>query len=311
MLLSVDQAIRATENEHRLRNIQAKLEVRAGNEWDELRRLELPSRRLRLEGELTLRLDQHKKTAVLALMFEDMLVLLQKEGDKFLLKPLPHQHGLLSPLIKWDKVLFRPNAAVRNTFFLMNINGVQMHELSANTAAEYATWVNCIQEAPLAKVELKQTITPSHQPTRSTDDEGTTNVSRNPSDASEKSIATTDEPESDKDRTPGPPECERESTPAEERDEKPELDVKEKEETLDKEEKLMWVLEFNHWNNFYIFYRLDRHNINMHSNQIRKESGKLQLHGLAVRLVLTAKRTNSFTLHDSTRLYLALLKYFL
>ncbi|RVE51892.1 hypothetical protein evm_003512 [Chilo suppressalis] len=245
MLLSVDQAIRTTENEHRLRNIQAKLEVRAnGNEWEELRRLELHTRNLRLEGELTLRLEQHKRTAVIALMFPDMLVLLLREGERFVLRPLPHQHGLLSPIIKWDKVLFRPNAAVRNTFFLMNINGVQMHELSANTAAEYTTWVNCIQEAPLARVELKQTITPSHQPSRSTDDEGV-NVSRNPSDASEKSNpVVTDEPESDKDGTPAPIQAERDNTPVpaptDNGDEEENTDsvAKEKEDSGECEEKI-------------------------------------------------------------------------
>ncbi|KAH9632432.1 hypothetical protein HF086_010825 [Spodoptera exigua] len=103
-----------------------------------------------------------------------------------------------------DKVLFRPNAAVRNTFFLMNINGVQMHELSANSAPEYASWVKHIQEAPLAKLtDLKASIPTQHAHSRSADDSGI-NVSRNPSDASEKSSSTApgDEPvEPEKDRT--------------------------------------------------------------------------------------------------------------
>ncbi|KAM3968855.1 LOW QUALITY PROTEIN: rho guanine nucleotide exchange factor 2 [Aphomia sociella] len=210
VLHTVDTAIHTAENEHRLRTIQNKLEVRApaGGEWDELRRLELTQRRLRLEGELSIRSDTNKKIAVLALMLEDSLVLLQREGEKFVLKPIqvradPSQPGLLSPLIKWDKVLFRPNAAVRNTFFLMNINGVQMHELSVNNLTDYATWVKHIQESPLAKLaEAKPNITPSHQASRSTDDSGI-NVSRNPSDASEKSTSTVppDEPsESERDR---------------------------------------------------------------------------------------------------------------
>ncbi|XP_075987667.1 rho guanine nucleotide exchange factor 2 isoform X2 [Anticarsia gemmatalis] len=193
VLHRVDTAIRTAENEHRLRTIQSKLEVRiptaSSSDFEELRRFDLTQHTLRTEGELTLRNDSSKRINVLALMLEDSLVLLQREGDKFLLKPISQQ-PILSPLIKWDKVLFRPNAAVRNTFFLMNINGVQMHELSANTAPEYASWVKHIQEAPLAKLtELKSTITPSHQPSRSTDDSGV-NVSRNPSDASEKSSST-------------------------------------------------------------------------------------------------------------------------
>lgn len=38
-----------------------------------------------------------------ALMLEDSLVLLQREGDKFVLRPLvqPSHSALLSPLIKW------------------------------------------------------------------------------------------------------------------------------------------------------------------------------------------------------------------
>ncbi|CAK1549163.1 unnamed protein product [Leptosia nina] len=189
VLHSVDMAIRTAENEHRLKTIQSKLEVRVpvGPEWEELRRLELTQHSLRMEGELLVRTDT-KKMSVLALMLEDSLVLLQREAERFLLKPIaqPSQNTLLSPLIKWDKVLFRPNAAMRNTFFLMNINGIQMHELSANTAAEYSTWVRLIQESRLA--ETKPTLTSSHQHTRSTDDSGI-NVSRNPSDASEKSTS--------------------------------------------------------------------------------------------------------------------------
>ncbi|XP_073965618.1 LOW QUALITY PROTEIN: rho guanine nucleotide exchange factor 2 [Choristoneura fumiferana] len=201
VLQSVDTAIRTAENEHRLRAIQNKLEVRAGGggEWDELRRLDLAARGLRMEGELALRHDGNKRVNVLALMLTDVLVLLQREGDKFVLRPIPapSQQAPLSPLVRWDKVLFRPNAAARNTFFLMNINGVQMHELSTNTAAEYATWVKNIQECPLAKLaEQKPAPTPAHQhsASRSTDDSGI-NVSRNPSDASEKSAPEPREPE--------------------------------------------------------------------------------------------------------------------
>ncbi|XP_052747717.1 uncharacterized protein LOC113523196 isoform X2 [Galleria mellonella] len=247
VLHTVDTAIHTAENEHRLRSIQSKLEVRApaGAEWDELRRLELAARRLRLEGELAIRSDTNKKIAVLALMLEDSLVLLQREGDKFVLKPIqvradPSQPGLLSPLIKWDKVLFRPNAAVRNTFFLMNINGVQMHELSANNLTDYATWVKHIQESPLAKLaETKPNITPSHQASRSNDDSGI-NVSRNPSDASEKSTSTTpaDEPsESERDRAS----MERSSVEREKEDKKTEREDRrssDKEgEVADREEK--------------------------------------------------------------------------
>nr|XP_026484181.1 rho guanine nucleotide exchange factor 11 isoform X2 [Vanessa tameamea] len=195
VLHSVDTAIRTAENEHRLRTIQSKLEVRipsgaGGAECDELRRLDLTTHSLRHEGELLLRTDT-KKISVLALMLEDSLVLLQREGDKFVLRPLaqPSHAALLSPIIKWDKVLFRPNAAVRNTFFLMNINAIQMHELSANTAAEYSTWEKHIRESPLARLaETKPALSAAHQHTRSTDDSGI-NVSRNPSDASEKSTS--------------------------------------------------------------------------------------------------------------------------
>ncbi|CAH2235201.1 jg10453 [Pararge aegeria aegeria] len=203
VLHSVDTAIRTAENEHRLRSIQSKLEVRipggvggSGGEFEELRRLDLTTHSLRHEGELSLRTDT-KKISVLALLLDDSLVLLQREGDKFVLRPLAQlsNAALLSPLIKWDKVLFRPNAAVRNTFFLMNINGIQMHELSSNTANEYVTWVKHIQESPLARLaESKPILTPSHQHTRSTDDSGI-NVSRNPSDASEKSTTSSAAPE--------------------------------------------------------------------------------------------------------------------
>nr|XP_037875661.1 uncharacterized protein LOC101742925 isoform X3 [Bombyx mori] len=261
VLHGVDTAVRTAENEHRLRSIQQKLEVRvpAGGEWEELRRLDLTQRALRLEGDLAIRGDSTKKIHVLALMLEDSLVLLQREGDKFVLKPIPQsssaQHQLLSPLVKWDKVLFRPNAAVRNTFFLMNINGVQMHELSASSAQEYAAWVKHIEEAPLAKLtELKSSLTPSHQTSRSVDDTESyrtnkvalnvschlpgASVSRNPSDASEKSPLPADEPSpperdgTSADRSPA--ESERDDNTPTRLEERRSLD---KEEVSDREEK--------------------------------------------------------------------------
>lgn len=90
----------------RLRVIQSKLEVRAGvggAECEELRRLELPQHRLLHEGELYLRTDS-KRSAVLALLLADCLVLLQREGERFLLKPVaqPSHAAMLSPLIKWS-----------------------------------------------------------------------------------------------------------------------------------------------------------------------------------------------------------------
>ncbi|XP_047999770.1 A-kinase anchor protein 13-like [Leguminivora glycinivorella] len=237
VLQSVDTAIRTAENDHRLRTIQNKLEIRAGsgNEWEELRRLDLTQRQLRMEGDLAIRHDGNKKISVLALMLTDVLVLLQREGDKFVLRPIPapNQQGALSPLVKWDKVLFRPNAAARNTFFLMNINGVQMHELSANTPAEYATWVKNIQECPLAKLaEQKPSLTPQHThsastASRTTDDEGST-VSRNPSDASEKS-STVEE----RDRTSS----ERERDSVEREPKESDKEEKGKEEAVDREDK--------------------------------------------------------------------------
>ncbi|XP_061724890.1 rho guanine nucleotide exchange factor 11 isoform X2 [Cydia pomonella] len=279
VLQSVDTAIRTAENDHRLRTIQNKLEVRAGSEWEELRRLDLTQRQLRMEGDLAIRHDGNKKISVLALMLTDVLVLLQREGDKFVLRPIPapsqqgalsplvkwsvplllatdvlvllqregdkfvlrpipapSQQGALSPLVKWDKVLFRPNAAARNTFFLMNINGVQMHELSANTPAEYATWVKNIQECPLAKLaEQKPSLTPQHahsasSASRATDDEGS-NVSRNPSDASEKSAAA-----EERDRASSEREKERAVSAEREREREAEKQEEEKEKEREKDE---------------------------------------------------------------------------
>ncbi|XP_063630421.1 uncharacterized protein LOC134801755 [Cydia splendana] len=238
VLQSVDTAIRTAENDHRLRTIQNKLEIRAGSEWEELRRLDLTQRQLRMEGDLAIRHDGNKKISVLALMLTDVLVLLQREGDKFVLRPIPapSQQGALSPLVKWDKVLFRPNAAARNTFFLMNINGVQMHELSANTPAEYSTWVKNIQECPLAKLaEQKPSLTPQHThsastASRTTDDEGS-NVSRNPSDASEKSAAA-----EERDRVSAERERERAVSAEREREREAEKQEEEKEKEREKDE---------------------------------------------------------------------------
>ncbi|XP_077283613.1 rho guanine nucleotide exchange factor 2 isoform X3 [Arctopsyche grandis] len=157
VLVHVNTTVKTTENRHRLKTIQSKLEVRgvgsSGSETlpGELKRMDLTRHLLIMEGTLNIRQDSTKRIALLALLLDECLVLLQREADKFILRPISQAtHQLLSPIIRWDTVFFRPNAAVKNGFFLVNINGIQMYELSATSSSEYNTWTKHLSESAKA-----------------------------------------------------------------------------------------------------------------------------------------------------------------
>nr|UYR00220.1 rho guanine nucleotide exchange factor-like protein [Plectrocnemia conspersa] len=162
ILHTVDTAIKTTENDHRLKTIQSKLEVRGvGTESEpgELRRLDLVRHSLVIEGSLLIRQDSTKRLTVHALMLSECLVLLQKESDKYILRPISQVgHQPLSPVVHWNTVFFRTNAAAKNGFFLVNINGVGMYDMSVNNSTEYNTWIRHISEAAKALGPRSNTV---------------------------------------------------------------------------------------------------------------------------------------------------------
>lgn len=68
------------------------------------------------------------------LLLEEIVVILQRDGDKFLLKYFQSAQALpLSPIIKLNTLLVRNNAAFKNALFLVNMSTIsQMYDLIAD-----------------------------------------------------------------------------------------------------------------------------------------------------------------------------------
>lgn len=77
------------------------------------------------------------------LLFEDVMVLLQKLDDKYIIKSYNNpgaapgeKNSLFFPVIKITSIIVRPSAVDRQTFFVINTGQSQMLELTAPSANE-------------------------------------------------------------------------------------------------------------------------------------------------------------------------------
>lgn len=77
------------------------------------------------------------------LLFEDVMVLLQKQDDKYVIKSYNNpgagpgeNKSLFFPVIKMSGIIVRPSAVDRQTFFVINTGQSQMLELTAPSANE-------------------------------------------------------------------------------------------------------------------------------------------------------------------------------
>ncbi|XP_055598943.1 rho guanine nucleotide exchange factor 11 isoform X3 [Uranotaenia lowii] len=153
----VNQAVRAEEDAHKLMTIQRKLD-KSGLDKDapsEFRNIDLTVRKLIHDGPLTMK--KNPGVQLHGLLFEDMMVLLQKQDEKYLLKyhsspglggnESKITEGRFNPITKINLILVRQSAVDKNTFFLINTNVSQMLELTAPSSSECKTWFKHISDA--------------------------------------------------------------------------------------------------------------------------------------------------------------------
>ncbi|XP_065085202.1 uncharacterized protein RhoGEF2 isoform X3 [Ochlerotatus camptorhynchus] len=153
----VNQAVRTEEDNHKLISIQRKLD-RSGLDKDapsEFKNIDLTVRKLIHDGPLTMK--KNPGVQLHGLLFEDMMVLLQKQDDKYLLKyhsspglggsESKITEGRFNPITKTNLILVRQSAVDKNTFFLINTNVSQMLELTAPSSSECKTWFKHISDA--------------------------------------------------------------------------------------------------------------------------------------------------------------------
>ncbi|KAG8143490.1 hypothetical protein E2320_000735 [Naja naja] len=116
----------------------------------EFRNTDISKHNLVYEGPLTWRVTKDKSVDVHVLLLDDILVLLQKQEERLVLKchsrtitPTPDGKQMLSPIIKLNSAMTREVATDNKAFYVIFSweNGAQIYELVAQTV-----WCNIISE---------------------------------------------------------------------------------------------------------------------------------------------------------------------
>uniref|UniRef100_A0A2K5CC14 Rho guanine nucleotide exchange factor 11 n=1 Tax=Aotus nancymaae TaxID=37293 RepID=A0A2K5CC14_AOTNA len=162
ILKYVNEAVKQTENRHRLEGYQKRLDAtalkRASNPLAaEFQSLDLTTRKMIHEGPLTWRISKDKTLDLHVLLLEDLLVLLQKQDEKLLLKchsktavGSSDSKQTFSPVLKLNAVLIRSVATDKRAFFIIctsKLGPPQIYELVALTSSDKNTWMELLEEA--------------------------------------------------------------------------------------------------------------------------------------------------------------------
>ncbi|KAG5887050.1 hypothetical protein JTB14_020399 [Gonioctena quinquepunctata] len=158
ILNHVNEAAKVAHNKHRLEEIQKHLDTSSFERSDqhiaqEFRTLDLTKYRLILEGGMQLKRPNKPVVPVHILLLEEAVIILHREGDRFLLKffqsGTPAQPQPLSPIIKMSMLLARTNAVCKNALFLVNMlpNNSQMYDLSAEDEIKREVWFKHFTDA--------------------------------------------------------------------------------------------------------------------------------------------------------------------
>ncbi|XP_056905599.1 rho guanine nucleotide exchange factor 12 isoform X2 [Takifugu flavidus] len=173
ILNHVNQAVKESEDKQRLEDYQRRLDLSSLKQTDnpmilELKNLDLTKRTMVHEGPLSWKMNKDKTIELYTLLLEDILVLLQKQDERLILKC--HSKNLagtadtkhtFSPIIKLNTVLVRSVATDNKSFFVLSMseNGAQIYELMAPTVSDQMTWQRLItQRADAIKVKPHSVI---------------------------------------------------------------------------------------------------------------------------------------------------------
>uniref|UniRef100_A0A8D3CYK6 Rho guanine nucleotide exchange factor 12 n=1 Tax=Scophthalmus maximus TaxID=52904 RepID=A0A8D3CYK6_SCOMX len=143
ILNHVNQAVKEAENKQRLEDYQRRLDLSSLKQSEnpmilELRNLDLTKRKMVHEGPLSWRVNKDKRIELYTILLEDILVLLQKQDERLVLKfhgknpaSAADTTNIFSPVIKLSTVLVRPVATHNKSFFVLSMsdNGAQIYEL--------------------------------------------------------------------------------------------------------------------------------------------------------------------------------------
>lgn len=173
ILNHVNQAVKESEDKQRLEDYQRRLDLPSLKQTDnpmvlELRNLDLTKKTMVHEGPLSWKVNKDKTIELYTLLLQDILVLLQKQDERLILKchsknmaGTADTRHIFSPIIKLNTVLVRSVATDNKSFFVLSMsdNGAQIYELMAPTVSDQKTWQRLItQRADTMKVKPHSVI---------------------------------------------------------------------------------------------------------------------------------------------------------
>uniref|UniRef100_A0A3P8YFM0 DH domain-containing protein n=1 Tax=Esox lucius TaxID=8010 RepID=A0A3P8YFM0_ESOLU len=134
ILNHVNQAVKESENKQRLEDYQRRLDLSSLKQTEnpvisELKNLDLTKKKMVHEGPLSWKVNKDKTIELYTLLLEDILVLLQKQDERLILKC--HSKNLsgtadtkhiFSPIIKLNTVLVRSVATDNKSFFVLSMS---------------------------------------------------------------------------------------------------------------------------------------------------------------------------------------------
>ncbi|XP_019751656.1 rho guanine nucleotide exchange factor 1 isoform X3 [Hippocampus comes] len=160
ILNHVNEEVKDMENLLTLKDYQRRLDtsgLKPSNElYTEYKNIDLTQKKMLYEGPLTWKVTKEKAVEVQCVLLGDLLVLLQRQDDKMVLKCqsksiIAVQEGkqMLSPIIKLDSAFLREVATDLKAFYVIFTwdSGAQIYELVAQSVGERKLWTNVIKSA--------------------------------------------------------------------------------------------------------------------------------------------------------------------
>ncbi|XP_038622901.1 LOW QUALITY PROTEIN: rho guanine nucleotide exchange factor 1 [Tachyglossus aculeatus] len=160
ILQHVNQAVRDMEDLLRLKEYQRRLDLshlRQSSDpmLSEFKNLDITHKKLVHEGPLTWRVTRDKAVEVHVLLLDDLLLLLQRQDERLLLKshsrtltPTPDGKTMLRPVLRLTSAMTREVATDHKAFYVLFNWGkeAQIYELVAQTVSERKNWCALITE---------------------------------------------------------------------------------------------------------------------------------------------------------------------
>ncbi|XP_040832105.1 rho guanine nucleotide exchange factor 1 isoform X4 [Ochotona curzoniae] len=160
ILHHVNQAVREMEDLLRLKDYQRRLDLshlRQSSDpmLSEFKNLDITKKRLVHEGPLVWRVTKDKAVEVHVLLLDDLLLLLQRQDERLLLKshsrtltPTPDGKTMLRPVLRLTSAMTREVATDHKAFYVIFTwdQEAQIYELVAQTVSERKNWCTLITE---------------------------------------------------------------------------------------------------------------------------------------------------------------------